>query len=138
MNIVISVNNNEEVMVLPVVPPDNEINCPQENETKDSISLGKVKLIGLPGLRTFSISSFFPVNKEYKFVKPQSRKDGSEYVRFFEKWRKRRVPFRLVITDKNNEEVLNMPAAVDSFSYSFDKVGDINYSLSMEEYKVLG
>lgn len=137
MDIVISVNNNEEVMILPIVPPDIEIDKPWENSEKDSLKYGKIKLIGLPGLTSFSIESFFPVNKNYNFQKNGSEKDGRKYLVFFEKWRAKRVPFRVVITDKQKSELLNLPMAIDGFKYSFDKVGDVKYSLSFQEYKFI-
>ena len=75
MDIIFSANNNEEVMIFPVVPPDFEITDEQNNEDFDGIS-GKMKLIGEKGLKKLTISSFFPVNKEYTFVKAGSERDG--------------------------------------------------------------
>lgn len=134
MNIVISVNNGEEVAIIPVVPPDIEISEPWNNEEKDSVKYGKVNTIGLQGLRTFKLDSFFPVNKNYGFVKSGAWKDGKKYIDFFKRWRVKRVPFRVVITGSDNSEVLNLPMTVESLTYSFDKAGDIKYSLEFKEY----
>lgn len=137
MDIVFSVNNNEEIMIFPVVPPNVEIGENQNNEDFESVS-GAMKLIGELGLRTLSISSFWPVNKNYSFVKAGSIADGRKYVEFFQKWRKEKVPFRVILTDKDGKCVLNMACLINSFSYYSDKVGDIQYSLDVEEYRFGG
>lgn len=133
MDIVFSANNREQVMVLPVVPPDISIEVPQDNEDFDSIK-GAIKLIGNMGLTKLSISSFFPVHN-YKWLATGSTSDGWAYVKFFEKYRKEKLPFRCVITTKDGATRLNIACVVNSFSYSVDSVGDINYSLDIEEYR---
>lgn len=137
MDIIVSANNSEEVMIFPVVPTDFEITSEQSNEDFDGIS-GTMKLIGEMGLRRLSLSSFWPVNKSYSFVRPGSVKDGRKYVDFFEKWRKKKLPMRVVLTAKNGRCILNMACVVNSLVYHYDKVGDIQYSLDMEEYRFGG
>ena len=137
MDIIFSANNNEEVMIFPFVPPDFEITDEQNNEDFDGIS-GKMKLIGEKGLKKLTISSFFPVNKEYTFVKAGSERDGRKYIEFFDKWRNQKVPFRVVITSKDGRCILNMACVVNSITYHYDKVGDIQYTLDIEEYRFGG
>lgn len=57
MNITLSANNNADIYVLPIVPPGIEINSPQKNETFEGLK-GDLTLIGNPGLKEISISSF--------------------------------------------------------------------------------
>lgn len=133
MDIVFSANNNEQVMVLPVVPPGLEFDEPQENEEFKHLT-GSLNILGNMGLKTVGISSFFPVNKNYSFMKNGAEKDGWKYVEFFRKYRQKKLPFRVVITSKDGRELLNMPCSVDSFSYNVDKVGDIQYQLGIKEY----
>lgn len=132
MDIVFSANNRQEVMILPVVPPDIAIEQAQANDTYTGLSMD-LNIIGNVGLRSLEISSFFPVNKNYPFVKANSNADGWAYIDFFKRWRAKKVPIRIVITD-NNIERLNMACTVDSFTYSVDKMGDISYTLSLREY----
>lgn len=134
MDIIVSANNNEEVLVLPIVPPNISISIPQDHEDFDSIQ-GKIKLIGPMGLRTLTLESFFPVNKNYSFIRPGSEKDGWQYVNFFEKWRAKRVPMRIIITSKDDHKRLNMPFVVNDFSWAIDRIGDIKYTLTIEEYR---
>jgi hypothetical protein len=131
MDIVFGANNFEETVRLPVLPSSLSIEDPWNNEEFETIGQGTLKLIGLKGLRTVDIESFFPMN-EYPFVK--EKRDGWEYVNFFKKWRGRRVPIRIVITLDNGQEFLNMACTVDSFTYGIDRAGDIPYSLNLSEF----
>lgn len=131
MDILFSANNFEEVIRLPVIPSSLEINEPWNNEEFETIGQGTLRLIGLRGLRTLSIESFFPL-KEYPFAK--DHRNGWEYVQFFRKWRDKRVPIRIIITLDDGSEMLNMPVVVDDFTYGLDNAGDIPYSLSLTEF----
>lgn len=134
MDIVFSANNNEEIMVFPVVPPEIGPEIPQEHEDFESLT-GRMKLIGNMGLMTLSIESFWPVNKCYPWVRPGSLSDGWQYVAFFKKWRDKKVPLRLIITTDNGAARLNMACVVNQFSWTVDRVGDIRYKLNVEEYR---
>lgn len=133
MDIVFSANNRQEVMIIPVVPNDIGVEHAQNNETYTGLSMD-LNIIGNLGLRTLELSSIFPVNKNYKFLKANANTDGWAYVDFFNRWRAKKVPIRIVITKGNGEDWLNMACTVDGFSYSVDKAGDIVYSLSLREY----
>lgn len=133
MDIIFSVNNNEEIKVLPVVPPDIGITQAQNNEQFQTINSGTLNLIGDIGLRNLSIQSFFPINN-YKWIKKGSNLDGWSYVDFFKKWRGKRVPLRIVITSTKGKEILNMPCTIDEFEFAEKRNGDISYSLTITEY----
>lgn len=133
VDIVVSANNNQEILVFPVVPPDTGVEKPAKNEVFETISQGELNLIGTLGLRTLSIDSFFP-NKAYSWIKQGAISNGWAYVDFFDRWRAVRVPIRIVITTKDGQERLNMPCTVENFTYSLDKAGDIKYTLELKEY----
>ena len=137
MDIIFSANNNEEVFVFPVVPPDLGPIISQDNEDFEAVS-GRMKLIGNMGLMTLSIESFWPVNKNYPWVRPGSEADGWLYVTFFDKWRKAKVPMRVIITTDDGATRLNMACVVNSLEWQVDWVGDIQYKLSVEEYRFAG
>ncbi len=137
MDIIFSANNNEEVMVFPVVPPDIGPEIAQENEDFESVA-GRMKLIGNMGLKTLQIESFWPVNKNYSWVRSGSEPNGWRYVEFFEKWRSKKVPLRVIITTDNGATRLNMACLVNNLKWSVDKAGDIRYSLDIEEYRFAG
>ena len=135
MNIVVSANNNEEIMVFPIIPRDIPLKNPQENEEFKTVNNGTLNLIGDLGLRSLSISSMFP--KEKRSWAKAGSVEGIQYVTFFNKWRGKQVPIRLIITLSDGSELVNMAVTVDNFDYSFGKQEDITYSLDMKEYRFI-
>lgn len=131
MDIVFSINNNAEIMVLPVAP-EWEISEDQANETYNGLSFN-IRMIGNPGLRTLEISSFFP-SKKYPFVNPYADVDPQAYIDFFRRIKTERIPARIVITDKQSVERLNMAVSIDNFVYKYRTNGDADFSVSMTEY----
>ena len=111
MDIVFSINNNAEIMVLPV-SPEWEISEDQDNETYNGLSFN-IRMIGNPGLRTMEISSFFP-SKRYPFVNPYADIDPQVYIDFFRRIKSDKIPARIVITDRQSVERLNMAVSIDS------------------------
>ncbi len=131
MDIVFSINNNAEIMVLPVAP-EWEIAEDQGNETYNGLSFN-IRMIGNPGLRTMELSSFLP-SKRYPFVNPYADINPQAYIDFFRRIKSERIPARVVITDKQSVERLNMAVSIDNFTYKYRTNGDADYSLSMTEY----
>lgn len=132
MNIVVSANNNDEVLVFPVIPRDIPLKNPQENEEFKTINYGTLNLLGDMGLRTLNIDCVFPRDK-MTWAKAGSV-EGIQYVKFFNKWRVKKAPIRLIITLSDGSEWVNMACSVDNFDYSFDRQENINYSLELKEY----
>ena len=135
MNIVVSANNNEEILIFPIVPNDVPFKNPQANEEFQTINNGTLNLIGDIGLRSLNVSSKFL--KERKSWAKAGSVEGLRYVEFFNKWRDRKLPIRLIITLKDGSEWVNMAVTVDNFDYSFDKQENINYSLDLKEYRYI-
>ena len=134
MDIVVSANNNETVLILPVLPAEMpEMVQEYKNTTFDAID-GEINLIGTKALRTVNIQSFFPVNKEYSFQRPGSEKDGWKYVAFFNKYAGLRVPIRMVWLDGINE-ISNMAYTIEGFTCNINRSRDISYSLDLKEYR---
>ena len=134
MDIIFSANNNDQVLTLPIIPKNMpELSQSYKNSTFESIN-GELNLIGTKALRTVSFSSFFPT-KKYKFSRPKSNVDGWVYVSFFNKYASNRMPIRMILVDNENKEISNMAYTVESFNCFVDKVGDIQYSLDLKEYR---
>lgn len=156
IEIYLSVNNNEQIIQLPVLPNKFEVNSSYKNSTKASISQGEIRLIGLQGLKTISFDSFFPY-RAYPFARNNriieidgkkydifdrysdltNHKNfyGWSYVRTIEEWMKKRVPIRVIITDLENDAV-NLPMTIDSFKYGIqDGSNDIKYTISLTEFR---
>ena len=97
--VIFSVNNNEEVWTLPHVPADLEIPSPaQSNETYTGLSRD-YRRIGTMGLISMSWKGLLPVGRRYAFMPAEASEDGWAYKDFFDRWRDRKVPFRLIILD---------------------------------------
>lgn len=135
--IVFSINNNEEVMTLPCVPVDFPLPEPeQHNEVYNGLSRDYNR-IGTLGLRTMQWSSIFPVGHRYAFMPRDATTDGWAYVDFFRRGRERKLPFRIIVMDSGGICRLNMPCTVDALEASVRRNGDINYSITITEYKFL-
>lgn len=135
LDIIFSVNNNEDSVVIPIVPSKlPEIDVPQQNDTFKAIT-GDLNIIGPMGLRSFTLTSFFPVNKKYPYRRAGSLSNGTQYVDFFNKYRAALVPLRVVMAYNDGSELLNMACTIDDFRYYLDAANDISYSLSCREYK---
>ena len=127
MDIYLSVNNREQVLRLPVLPSEFSVAKPEANETFETVYHGDLKLIGRPGLKTISWSSFFPI-RDYPFLRDRSD-TAFGYLYTIDTWIKKKLPIRLIITDTP----INMACCVDDFSYTIGKSGDMNYSITLSE-----
>jgi hypothetical protein len=123
MDIFLSVNNREQILQLPVVPPEFTITKPHKNETFETATQGDLKLIGAEGLKGITIDSFFPV-RDYPFLRSRSYW-GWEYTYIIDTWIAAKLPIRLIITDTP----INLAVAVDSFDYTVKADGNLYYSL---------
>jgi hypothetical protein len=128
MDIFLSVNNREEILQIPVIPPEFSISKPQNNSVFETATQGELKILGVPKLRSISFNSFFPV-RDYPFLKTRE-KWGFEYTETLDRWISQKLPMRLVIT----ETPINMAVCVDSFEYTIGKDGNLNYSISLSEF----
>lgn len=132
IEVFLSINNNEEVMQLPVPIEPYQITSPWSNETYESLTQ-ELNLIGLRRLKTLSISSFFPI-RDYPFLQNRNMW-GKEYVDTIERWRDRRLPLRIIITNSDaNMLNINMPVTIEEFTYESHKSGDIHFTLSLREF----
>jgi len=119
------------VLKLPVVPKEFTVSKPQKNEVFETVTQGELRLIGTPGLKSITISSFFPI-REYPFLRDNTYK-GFEYVYIIDTWILQKLPIRLIITDTP----INMAVSVENFEYTIGQDGDLKYSLVLGEFKIL-
>lgn len=115
---------------LPVLPESFEISSSQNNQVVNINSLGDINLHGNTGLKTITLSSFFPSQKYY--FNACKHKKPYKYVETLDKW-KNSGYVRLIITG-----VINMLCTIDTFTYGeSDGNGDVNYTLELTEYKTI-
>lgn len=119
-------------MQLPVPIEPYQISSPWSNDSFDG-QQQQLNLIGIRGLKTFSVSSFFPLS-DYPFLQNRSMW-GMEYVNTIERWRDRRFPIRVIITgNDSNVQNINMAVTIDNFEYETKRDGDIYFTLSFREF----
>lgn len=136
MDMTFSADNRAEILVLPFVAPDTKVSEPQNNETFTGLSRD-INLIGTMGLRTLTINSWFP-DRPLPFGNRSAPVGAQTYIQFFRRWREARVPLRVVWTDTDGRELLNMPCTIDSFDWSpAGRMGRIQYSLTAREYNLV-
>lgn len=133
IQVFLSINNNEEVLKLPVPPKEYSVPSPWQNEQINGLQQ-TINRIGLRGLRSIEIESFFPLaGHNYPFVQNRTMW-GWDYVNLLERWRDRRVPIRLVIAEPSGKKNINMPVTIDDFEYGQQQDGDIRYRLRLTEF----
>lgn len=134
----IKIQFNGRYLTLPINPEDISINRTANNDDIDIIGIGKATRKGSPGLKTFSIESFFPGSKSYFYsgVLPKTCIDFINTI-----WRTDNVNNTVgKITTTGLPVNINMYFVIEEFTYDH-KAGeeeDIYYTLSVKEYKPYG
>ncbi len=127
----ITFNNREEGFILPINPPTLEISEANKNNKLDLLNIGEINLIGNRGLKSITLSSFFPSLKS-KFNK--ASKDPIEYKNMLEKWKNSKKPVRLIISDLG----INLAVAIENLIFSMREGDeDIYYTIEFTEYRFL-
>ncbi|MGE8207685.1 LysM peptidoglycan-binding domain-containing protein [Heyndrickxia sp. NPDC080065] len=128
----LSYNNGKEKLRLPVLPESLNISSPSQNESVSIAKLGEATIIQDPAAKIISFSSFFPATMsplvEYaKIPKPW------DCVKKIEKWKASGKPIRLIVT----KTPINWDVSIEDFSNDEvgGAVGDINYEISLKEFK---
>lgn len=131
MDIIISDQNRTETIQLPIIPEQLEVSFPHNNEVFSTVDGGDINLIGRPGLKSVTISSWLP-GKAYPFAKSTLLMyEGKE---FFVKYKRTRKPIRVVIVNNNGYTYHNELYAIEEFSFGYDRVGDMPYTLVLKQF----
>ena len=131
MDIIFSEENRSETLQLPIIPAELQVSFPHNNEVFSTVDAGDINLIGRPGLKSLTIDSWFPM-REYTFAK--SSVQGAEAKEFFVKYKRQRRPLRAVIINNAGYTLHNDLYAIEEFTFGYDRVGDMTYSLKLTQY----
>lgn len=132
----LSINNNEEVMHIPVTPSEFSVTSNQGSEVFETSGYGFVKIIGAKELREISWDGIFPVHN-YSFRRDTTMQ-GQEYYDKLEAWRKRKLPIRLVITSSGFANInINIATAIEKMKFKVGTNGDLEYSITLGEVDLL-
>lgn len=131
---ILSFNNREEVLELPVPLQEWEEGEAQNTYTFSTMSTGEVLAIGSERLKTLTIESFFPASRDYSFLIHKDFPEPFDCVALIKKWRKTRRPIRVVITGTD----INLAMAIEDFKHGkADPTNDVYFSLDLVEYSFL-
>ncbi|MBP3723217.1 MAG: hypothetical protein J6I62_08220 [Selenomonadaceae bacterium] len=123
--------NGQEV-VLPVDMESYECKVGNNNETINIINAGEYLMKGKTGLKTISLSSFFPA-QEYDFARYGGNPWGVADT--IEEWRKNNETVELSISGTSVE----FKCLIESFSVGEkDGSGDVYYTIELREYREIG
>ena len=136
MNIILTDMANITPFIIPVTPSDFRVSNLGDNKEENTIH-GNISVAKGAKLRTADWSSFFPVNKNYSFIKRGALENGWLYVAFLESMRIIQLPIRIITTTSKNLPVLNMLATIETLEFKVDNAGDIQYSINLKEYPEL-
>ncbi len=132
MDIYFSTLDRSKIMQLPVIPATMpEMNGTMQNEEFQTTT-GTVTLLGNRIPFATSIETFFPTH-DYYFAK--NKINGWEFVNFFNNARNKKELLRCSFINKEEVDYLNKVVAIENFIYYADKVGDIQYTLDIKEFK---
>lgn len=134
--LILSVNNLEEVMVWPSVPPDFGPEQSQRNGTYEGLS-GDFNTLGPMKLWSIPMEGVFPVGNRRPYMPAEAEEDGWRYVDFLNRNMARRIPFRITLLDNSGVCRFNDACSVDNFSWKVKRNGDISYSLTFREYRFI-
>lgn len=135
MDFILSYNNDEGVMVFPVIRNGSvTLGRTQNNPVFDGVA-GQMQALGKTELATFTVESIFPLHP-YPWIKSWSwGHQGWRYVNTINAVRARRIPFRAIYQDSGARQIINLPVSVESFEYGLDRAGDIAFKLEFREYR---
>lgn len=124
-------HTDKDKFKLPVTPRSFDVSVAHKNTVVNIVSLGEINLLGKTGLRSITLSSFFPA-QDYYFAKAD-RKEPDYYIDKLEKWRKSNTIIRFIISG-----VINMQCTMESFSWGQqDGTKDIYYDITLKEYRTV-
>lgn len=124
-------HTDKDKFKLPVTPKSFDVSVAHKNTVVNIVSLGEINLLGKTGLRSITLSSFFPA-QDYYFAKAD-RKEPDYYIEKLEKWRKSNTIIRFIING-----VINMQCTMESFSWGQqDGTKDIYYDITLKEYRTV-
>jgi nucleoid-associated protein YgaU len=118
---------------LPVNPESYEVSMDVNHNDSEVVNLGEVTQMGNAGLKSISLSSFFPRDYDSGFCEYLKIPKPIDAVRKIEHWAKTKRPILVSITGTN----VYFKASIRNFTYSEKggEVGDIYYTIELKEYR---
>jgi LysM repeat protein len=132
----LSYGNQQQVIHLPVNPPEIKIGDAAGGKTYEVSGLGEINIIQSPKLKDISFESFFPA-VSYPFLASKTWIDPVFYVMVILDWMEKKHPIRFVYTGATFD--VNLPMSIEKFEWKEAAgSGDIEYSISLKEFAFYG
>lgn len=132
----VNVTGQTQTLILPIVPKGIKFPVSTQVDGYKGIRQ-EYNVPSFRNLSTVEWSSFFP-NKPYPFIHNGSSSNGYEYVEFLNERLINQLPFRLVAIEKQRVPFFKILydrfVLVESFDYSLDDAGDLQYSIKLKEF----
>jgi hypothetical protein len=129
LEIYFSIDNNSEILKIPYVYPEMDINTPSNNSTFETTEGKVLTILGAKGLRNFTLDSFFP-SVLYSWMDSDAVL-AAEAIDFIES---NLLKVLKVVVISGNDRMLNMYCTLSDFNYSEKQNGDFKYSVKVTEY----
>ncbi|WP_046180392.1 LysM peptidoglycan-binding domain-containing protein [Domibacillus tundrae] len=127
-------SQGDEKIRLPILPSSIDISSPSHNETVYIPKFGDVTSLQKAGAKTFTFSSYFPriATTSLAEMRPTLISKPWNYIEAIERWRESGLPCRFIVT----RTPINYAVSIESFDHNEEggAIGDLNYSLSLQEY----
>lgn len=122
-------DNDRQTLQLPVIPQSFEINGTCGNTSVIVQNLGEISLKGKRNLKTISFSSFFPKEK-YSFCACEPM-PPYDYIKKIEQLIDANETVHFIIPGTS----VSIFCTIETFVHGEKGIGDVDYSLSLKEYK---
>lgn len=125
---------DNQVVKFPVNPEEIKLCTSGDNETSSIVSLGEINILKSVKLSTLEFDCFFPASKNASYVLTKGDfRSPNFYIDFIKKIRNAKKPCRFIVSGTK----INMLCSIESFDFGITAgpVGDIEYSISLREYK---
>ncbi|OBZ08601.1 LysM peptidoglycan-binding domain-containing protein [Bacillus sp. FJAT-26390] len=132
----LSYGNQQQIIHLPVNPPEIKIGDAAGGKTYEVSGLGEINVLQSPKLKDISFESFFPAFS-YPFVTSNTWTSPVAYVMTILEWMDNKRPIRFIYTGATFD--INLPMSIEKFEWKEAAgSGDIEYSISLKEFAFYG
>lgn len=135
-------NDRENInMLLPITPQKYDIDYGIDIETVGATAIGDINIPTYKKLLNVTLEGVFSVNEDYPFLNKKTYDNieySIDYVNLITSWIETKDIIRLVITEGTQTKI-NAIFYIEAIKYSEDNTsnGDINYTITLREYKPL-
>lgn len=132
MNVYLKYSKKDKIR-FPVTPAEIELESPYGVNRVGVAHKGEVTVAGYRQLKSVTLSSFFPKHYNPTYCGYKGFKSPEYYRHKIEKWRDKRKPIRLVITQLN----ISMEFLIEEFTWRAEagSPGDLFFEIKLTQYK---